>query len=722
MIYVQENSRILNWPEFPLVRVAILLIIGIFLERYFSIPLIYELSTPFFLFTIIYILQKSNSSAKSVTRWNSLLILLLIVNIGIIRNSLQKTQCDNYHYTKLVSKSNYIVGQIVQEIKKKRASSSTLIEVESIDGKAARGKLLVYFNKNDSLLGYTLGDVIAINGRLSDIQISKNPKAFDYKKYLANKGIDKQIFLREGNHNLVKKDRLFFILHYASMARSWAVKLLDERLSDRDEFATASAMVLGNRDHISDELQTAFADTGAVHVLAVSGLHVGIVIMLFNFLFRRTRSESKQSKKVLKFIVLSIVVIAYALITGASPAVVRASIMFSTLLFGRLWFDNTNIYNILAFSAILILLYNPNNLTDLGFIFSYLALISIVFFQPYFMRLIERFFEPKTWLSIRTVQLITVSLSAQILIFPMSIHYFHKFPIYFIISGVFAVAMAPAILGCGLILIMTSFIPIWSEIITLMLSLLIRMFLLIIYGVQSLPFNSVDNIWISKSSMIMLYIGILTIMHMLANRKSEYQKFLNSKNTARNIGVLVVSFSVFGLFINSILSTYRIKNHNELILYDINGTTMLDIYNGEKLYTVTSTNAEPSKLKYACRDSRIYHGNLSSTTIDLDRAFQEQSFVSNGEGLIKYANKTIYLLTKMNLSEEIITESDIIMITHGCTITPYKILKYHTTKQIVVDGSISYKMINQWKKECSKKGIPIYITKEQGAFILPNPQ
>jgi len=719
MIYVQENNRILNWPVFPLLRVAILLIIGIFLGRYFSIPLIYQLSTALFLFITICILQKSGSSARTVTRWSSLLILFLIINIGFIRYSLQMTYNDNYHYTKLLNKSNYIVGQVVQDIKKKKASSSTLLEVESIDGKAARGKLLVYFNKKDSLLSYTLGDIISINGRVSEIQVSKNPKAFDYRSYLANKEIDRQVFLREGYHALVKKERLFIVIHYAFKARSWAISLLDKRLADRDEFATASAMVLGNRDHISDELQSAFSDTGAVHVLAVSGLHVGIVLMLFNFLFRRTRSESKQSKKVFKFIVLSVVVIAYALITGASPAVIRASIMFSTLLYGRLWFDNTNIYNILAFSAILILLYNPNYLTDLGFIFSYLALISIVFFQPYFMRLIERFYEPNSWLSIRTVQLITVSLAAQILIFPMSIHYFHKFPIYFILSGVFAVAMAPFILGLGLILIMTSIIPIWSDFITLILSLTIKLFLLIIYGIQSLPFNSVDNIWISQSSMIYLYIGILSIMHMLANKKSEYQKFLNSKNTSRNIAILILSLSVFGLLINSTIATYRIKNHNELILYDINGTTLLDIYNGENMYTLTSKNADLSKLKYACRDSRIYHGNLTPSKIYLDSTFQENSFVSNGNGIIKYGNKTIYFLANVDLSEKVADESDIIMITHGCSLTPYKILEYHKTNLVVIDGSVSYKMINQWKKECEKKAIPIYITKEKGAFVLP---
>lgn len=718
MKYVDENSRILNWPEMPLARVVILLILGIYSSRFLSIPLPYQLAVCLFFFTVIWVAQTSESSALYVIRSNSLLILFLFFCIGFFRHSLQKTSNDRYHYKNHLSQQNYIVGQIVQEVKKKKASSSTLLAVESINGVSSRGKLLVYFNKVDTFLDYSLGDVIAIAGSLNDIQSGKNPKSFDYQKYMANKEIDKQVFLKQGSHSLIKKDRIFFLLHYAHQARRWALGVLDKKLPDRDQYATASAMVLGNRDHISNELQSAFSDTGAVHVLAVSGLHVGIVIMLFNFLFRRTKSESKQSKKVIKFTVLTLVVIAYALITGASPAVVRASIMFSTLLIGRLWFDNTNIYNILSFSAILILLYNPNNLTDLGFIFSYLALISIVFFQPYCMTMIEIFYEPTHWVSIRITQLVTVSIAAQILIFPLSIYYFHKFPIYFIFSGVMAVAMAPFILGCGLLLIFTSFIPIWSTVNAAIFSLLLKAFLGIIYGIQMLPFNSVDNVWISRSSMIFLYIAILSIMYLMANRKSEYQRFIKPKKTGRNRAVILTFLSIFGLLVNSIYHTYRIKNHKELIVYDHNGGTIIDIYEGEKLTTVSSNVTDENNVKYTCRDNRIYNGDLSAEPIRIDSKSTNNSFVINHNGMMYYRGKKILFINFIDFGEEFPLKSDILLITHGSTTPPYKILDIHETKQVVIDGSVTYSMINQWKKECNKKNIHFYQTKKDGAYVL----
>ncbi|MFT6334665.1 MAG: competence protein ComEC [Halioglobus sp.] len=718
MKYVDENSRILNWPEMPLARVIILMILGIYSSHFLSIPLLYQLAVCLFFFTIIWVIQISKSSALSVIRSNSLLILFLVFCIGFFRHSLQKTSNDRYHYTNHLNQQNYIVGQIVQEVKKKKASSSTLLAVESTNGVSCRGKLLVYFNKVDSILDYSLGDVISIVGRPNDIQSGKNPKSFDYQKFMENKGVDKQVFLKPSSHSLVREDRIFMPLHFAHQARNRALGVLNKRLPDRDQYATASAMVLGNRDHISDELQSAFSDTGAVHVLAVSGLHVGIVIMLFNFLFRRTRSESKQSKKVIKFSVLTMVVIAYALITGASPAVVRASIMFATLLFGRLWFDNTNIYNILSFSAILILLHDPNNLTDLGFIFSYLALISIVFFQPYFMTLVERFYDPTHWISIRITQLITVSLAAQILIFPLSIYYFHKFPIYFILSGVMAVAMAPFILGCGLLLIFTSFIPIWSCANTIAFSLLLKAFLGIIYGIQMLPFNSIDNVWISKSSMLCLYVTILSIMHLIATRKSEYQRFVNPKKTGRNSAVLLAFISIWGLLGNSIYHTYRIKNHKELIVYDYNGGTLIDIYEGEKLITISSEGLDNNNVKYSCRDNRIYHGSLTPIPISVNSKSTNNSFITNHKGLVHYGDKKILFLGSIDIEDEFPLQSDVLLISNNCETPPYGILGVHKTKQVIIDGSVTYKMINQWKKECAQKCIPFYQTKQDGAYIL----
>jgi len=718
MRYVDENSRFLNWPEMPLARIVILLILGIYSSQFIFIPLLYQLSTCIFLLTIILIIQTSKSSALSVIRSLSLFILILVFCSGFFRNSLQKTSTDRFHYTNNLNEHNYIVGQIIQDIKKKKVSPSTLLAVESVNGISARGKLLVYFNKADSVLEYSLGDIIAISGLPNDIQSGNNPRSFDYQKFMANKGIDKQIFLKSGNHSLIKKDRIFLPLHYANLARKWAIGVLDKRLPDRDQYATASAMVLGNRDHISEELQSAFSDTGAVHVLAVSGLHVGIVIMLFNFLFRKTRSDSSHTKKVIKFSVLTLVVIAYALITGASPAVVRASIMFSTLLFGRLWFDNTNIYNILSFSAILILLYDPNYITDLGFIFSYLALISIVFFQPYFMALIEKFYEPTNWVSIRITQLVTVSIAAQVLIFPLSIYYFHKFPIYFILSGVMAVAMAPFILGCGLLLIFTSFIPIWSTVNTITFSLLLKAFLGIIYSIQMLPFNSIDNVWISKSSMVFLYIAILSVMYILANKKSDYHRFLNPSKTGRNRAVLLVFLSTYGLLSNSIYHTYRIKNHNELIVYDHNGGTIIDIYKGDQLKTISYEDNDEKAEKYTCKNNRVFHGNLVNESCGFNPQNKNDQIYQ--DGLLYYNSKKILFLSFINIDGEFHSTSDILMISHGCAILPYKILEVHKTKQVVIDGSVTYKILNQWKKECQKKGIQFYSTKKEGAYILKN--
>lgn len=715
MNYLVGDSRLINWPEFPLVRVVIFFMIGIILNSYLEIRLLYSFAISIATLITIVVLQKDRSSKLGVVRTNSFLLLVMFLGMGVIRAGIQNVKIDKHHFSNLISKDNYIVGQLIQDVKRK-TSSSTLLSVRSVDGVPARGKLLVYFDKTEDI-SYKVGDIISVLGSASNIQNNNNPQAFDYRKHLAHKGIIKQVFLRIENHALIKHDRIFLPLHYAHKTRKWALAILKKRLKDQEQFATASAMVLGDRNNITPELQEAFSDTGAVHVLAVSGLHVGIVIMIFNLLFRRIRSKSNRFK-VIKFITLTLVVITYALITGASPAVIRAAVMFITLLYGRLWFDNANIYNILAFSALAILMFDPFYLFQLGFVFSYLALVSIVFFQPYFMRFLERWYEPTNWFTLRLMQLITVSMAAQILIFPMSIFYFHKFPIYFILSGVMAVALAPFLLGLGLLLIFTDWVPILGDVIGNLFALLLDFFLAIIYGIQALPFNSVENVWISFSSMVVLYIGILSSMKLLSSDKTGYQEFLNNGKKARKISIGIIWASTFFLFINSTAFTHRVKNHNEMVFYDFKGSTLIDIFEGDNVYTIQSEDIDMSKMIYANRDYRIFHGNPQEKIMDLDSSFMLKTAIHKEGGLMMYGSKKILFAAKILEDKTFPQVSDILLLSHGTDLLPYRFLEVHTTGQVLIDDSIPSKLRNQWRKECQKRNIPVHILRQQGVIRL----
>jgi len=353
MKYQARNNYLINWPEYPLLRITICFMIGIFLGDALSIPLLHSIVLLMGLVFTFLVVNRFGHSSRSSIRSSGIMILSIGILLGVVRGNLQQGVNNPFHYTHLIGKDNAVlVGQIISELKRKKRLSTT-VKVQSVDGKTCSGKLLVYFGRGDSLISYQVGDIIALKGRIQRLKDNPNPKSFNYKDFLKYKGISCQMFLKDEAHKMLSSGRPVIFNRAALKIRKWALSVFESRLNEKDQFATASAMVLGYREHISDDLYASFSETGAVHILAVSGLHVGIICMIFLVFFNRIRNDSN-GFKIIKLISLLSVVWIYALVTGASPAVLRAAVMFSLILVGRLWFKGANIYNILGRSAMII--------------------------------------------------------------------------------------------------------------------------------------------------------------------------------------------------------------------------------------------------------------------------------------------------------------------------------------------------------------------------------
>lgn len=702
----------MNWPEYPMLRISICFILGIYLSDRFGVRvedgLIGILTTAGSYIFVSRFIEESRFSARLM----SILISALGVGLGIFCLSLHNVKSDPLHFEHYIQKENVFIGQISAEVKKKKRVS-TVLEVHQIDEVPASGKLLLYFGKLDSLIDYEVGDIIKIKGRAQKLKDNANPNAFNYKTYLKYKGIASQIFLKDNSHELISKGGRGEVKSIAHGIRKWALSIFEKRIKEKDKLAVASAMVLGYKDHLSSELYTTFSETGAVHVLAVSGLHVGIICMLFFLLFNRFQSEHLLYKLV-KFVVLMIVVWTYALVTGASPAVMRAAVMFSLILMGRLWFRGVNIYNILAFSAFLLLLYDPYLLFQLSFQFSYLALISIIYFQPR----IERLYETKHWLTTKVWQLISVSIAAQILMFPISIYYFHSLPTYFILSGVAAVFLATFILGFGLMLLVADSIPFLGDVISFLYSSLLEGFLNIISTIQSLPYNSIDRIYFSTSSVLVLYILLLTFMFRLSVQPNGFEGVLYKKIKQKRIAIWMMIGCIFFLMVNHLKFDYRVNNHSELIIYDVSKTTVIDIFDGDILYTIASETVDEKKIDFATRAYRIFHGSPKEVTSDANQNYQNERFQVNSTGLILIEDQILYIADQFNHSQKIPCFSDYLLVTHSTRVKPRLVLKYHSCQKVVLDSSIGYKMKQKWKKECEKLGIPVHDIYEDGIFRI----
>jgi competence protein ComEC len=301
------------------------------------------------------------------------------------------------------------------------------------------------------------GDIVCFRAMPNPHQSALNPGQFDYGTYLLRNGILASVYLKD-EVEFTREDRPPFSLSfYFQSWRERAIALFRMRnVADR-ELGVISALVLGKRDLVDPEIRRAFTDAGTVHILAVSGLHVGIIYLFIAMLLSRALPGKRT--RVLRLIICLLVLWIYAGITGFSPSVLRAATMFSFIAVGKEFSRFGSIYNMLAASAFVLLMLNPFLLVQVGFQLSYLAVLGIVVVHP----MIYPLFTARWWLLDKAWSLLVVSFSAQLATFPLTVHYFNQFPNYFLISNLLVIPLATFLLYGGVFSILFSWVPGFSD-------------------------------------------------------------------------------------------------------------------------------------------------------------------------------------------------------------------------------------------------------------------
>lgn len=326
----------------------------------------------------------------------------------------------------------------------------------------------------DTLEGtFQIGDFIAFKTELESFRNETNPGSFDAEyyyethHYIGRAFIPSNCISKIGSHENIS---IFF--------SKWQNELGNKLMSWLPESVAGigAALLLGNKASIDQEVLDSFSNTGAMHVLAVSGLHVGIILIIFQYilgLFSRWISK----KQVILFSVL--LIWAFGLLSGASPSVIRAVVMFSILTLGQLLNRKTNGINNLILSAIVLLMYDPYYLFDIGFQLSYVALIGILLFHTPIYKLL---FLKQKWLD-WLWKGSAVGIAATIATTPFMLYWFHQFPNYFLLSNIIVMLLGFAVLLFLIILIFTARIPYFN---LLVISLTAISLQLLVIGIQSI--------------------------------------------------------------------------------------------------------------------------------------------------------------------------------------------------------------------------------------------
>ncbi len=605
--------------EIPLVKMAIPVIMGIWLQPYLKLSL--SLLTVSFIlaFIAVLLLQKIYTLGwlhKLRSAW--IYILFFILGIFVHHQKNESTK-NTFISENLNNKLSFVIAC---ESIPKRTKTTRFVGTLSHIGYHADSlksirpiKVLVnIFNLGEEI---KVGQNILVNAQLKRTPNTLNPAAFNYARYLKHQSILYQTYF-SANDILAISDQIPSTYFLKGKIRGKAINTFERYLSG-DNLAVGLALVLGFRDYIDDDLYRAFTETGSMHVLAVSGLHVGILTWFLGLLMGFVRHNAV-GWKILKGIVLIGCVVLFAILTGGSPSVVRASIMFSILEMSKIAHGHYSVYNSLGAAAIVMLIWDPYNLYQVGFQLSFTAILSIVLF---FHR-INSLLSFSTWLPDKLWKMMSVALSVQILTFPIALFYFHQFPIYFFITGISAVFLAMLILASGLVLLVLSIIPVSLEPLFTIYDFLLSTLVNSTRYIQDLPFALIKNIRFDQLTLILVFVAIVAF--------SVY--FLQANRRALILGMVATCIV---LTYNSVM---KIRNYtkSEIIVYDTK-YPLVDIISAANCYTFADQRLNEKNIKYATENYRLSR-RIEDVHIIQSKEELEHLLVTNGHRMKDFEFKS----------------------------------------------------------------------------------
>jgi competence protein ComEC len=375
---------------------------------------------------------------------------------------------------------------------------------------------MCYFKKDSASKNIGYGDCLIIRTIFNEVKPPQNPAEFNYKRYLFLHNIYHQAYSPSRNWKVLNVCKGNPVIRFCHNLRKQLLSIFKENKIKGDELAVASAIVLGYKDYLDQDLISAYASSGALHVLAVSGLHVGIIYVVLNsclLFLDRTRYG-----KIIKVILLLFSLWFYAIITGLSPSVLRASVMFSCIVVAQSLRFHTNIFNTLFVCCFILLVYNPYLIMEVGFQLSFLAVMGIISIQPW---LYDRWM-PNNWLLDKIWTIITVSIAAQAATFPLGLLYFHQFPNYFLFSNLIVIPMSFLILCGGFVLFVLGRIPVIGMGVAKVYSWLVLSLNESVRLIEHLPGSIVEGISISVLETWLIYLAIICFMLLVHYHSIKY--------------------------------------------------------------------------------------------------------------------------------------------------------------------------------------------------------
>ncbi|MGG7035634.1 MAG: ComEC/Rec2 family competence protein [Flavobacterium sp.] len=669
--------------QFPLSRITLCFVLGIVFANYFN-PNPKTIIILLLIFTILIGISYFLSKRDFIQKLHfGIFTYLLSFSIGIstiiIHNPVYSKS--NYiHFFESETQKHILEITVREKLKPTVFYRKYIGIITKTDGKISDGKILLNLKKSDFEEPLIIGNKLIFHGNILKNSIPKNPDQFDYGKYLTEKGILAQVNLNNKN-TVITSEIEKNIWYYSAAIREKIIGNLEKNNFRKEELNIVNALLLGQQQEIEKEILHDYQFAGAIHILSVSGLHIGFIVVFLNFILQRV--PKNKTGNTIRFLTIFFFLWIFAIIAGLSPSVVRSVTMFSFLALGMFLKRETNIFHTLLISLLFILLITPSFLFDVGFQLSYTALFFILWIQPWLSKL----WNPKNRIIKYFWDIITVSFAAQIGTFPLSIYYFHQFPGLFFVTNLVILPALGIIMALGagvMILAIFNFVP---AILTQTLQWSIYVLNRIINYIASFEEFVFQEIPSNKSILIITYLLIFSLFIWL--QKPNFKKLILT------LSLIIALQTAYFLTINTE------KNQSEWIVFHSVKNTLMTERKGNKIIAFENQNTSTD---YLIKNYKTAH---------FCKTIQREKL----KNVAYFKDKKIQIIDSTGIYSENI-KPDILILTHSPKINPERLIHLLKPKQIIADGSNFGNTILKWKETCLKEKIPFHATAEKGFYKI----
>ena len=671
--------------QYPILKFTVFLAIGILLSDFLDVSISTILGTIGFICFVLIGTHLYCKKQHKTLFWPSLLVLLMMVFLGVFVSKINIPTFSKSHYSHLEKISDNQSHQLEFIIKKRLKPTAYnhryYVELLKIDSTRVSGTLLMNLDKESTAENINVSARILTTAVLQNVKPPLNPYQFNYKNYLENLGIYHQIFLKDQVVLAIPQSPKS-IMDYAQAIREMFNKRFQKLAFKPTEHALINALLLGQRQDITTDVYEDYAKAGAIHILAISGLHIGILLLILQFIMKPLLYF--RHGKFVRLLMILCLLWSFAIIAGLSPSVVRAVTMFSLFAIVRGLKRTSNSLNTLAVSAFILLLFRPGFCFDVGFQLSYAAVASIITVKP----VLDKWWRIKHRIGNWFLDLFKVSIAAQIGVLPLSLYYFHQFPGLFFVTNMVVVPCLIVILGLGILMLVLIGIHQPPDLLIQILSWFIQIMNRFVEWVASKEAFLFDQISFDLTALILSYLILF------------FLSIFYYKRTFKNLMVLGGSILVFQVVVQQLPA---LTSKNAFVIFH------------KSRYSVFGLQSNQHLEIHHDLDSINRLRMLNDYTIGA--AIKTQS-TDSIQRLYKVDDKLLLVVDSLGIYTNKSVKPQWVVLRQSPKINLNRLIDSLSPELIIWDGSNYKSYQKRWKLTCEAKKIRYHQTSEKGVFLV----